>query len=168
MELAEFFNLSFLEKLDFISSVINEAICYFDSIQNERAVIDEINDLSLFLEENFKVFNSDSILRTEISSSSLFHICSKGILEVCPLIRSGQAHYSYLVEDLKSLSDAIMEIFPRNERLARFFLFMLDNQDKIIKEINVTEEDYNKVITELFNNSDNIDKIMKDTGYRQR
>ncbi len=88
-------------------------------------------------------------------------------MKICPLIREDKAHYSYLVSDFEYLEAILSDLLPKNVRLARIFKSMLDNQDKIVKEL-VSIEEFNKVITAIFYNSDKIDKVLEDNKYRRR
>lgn len=89
-------------------------------------------------------------------------------MKICPLIREDKAHYSYLVSDFEYLETILSDLLPKNVRLARIFKSMLDNQDKIVKELDVAIEEFNKVITAIFYNSDKIDKVLEDNKYRRR
>ncbi len=166
-----FADLDFYGKLDYVLSVVWSAIRGLDSIVNEYDARDYIKEIATMVEENFIIFNDDKDLNDDKRFKANYAYYKnevKGILEICPLIRSAKADYHYLLVMLKSVEVIMQEISPDNVRLNRFLESLLVNKDDIADTINISVDQFSNVIESMLEKSNSINQVLETNKYKKR
>lgn len=171
MSNVEFSSLDFYDKLDFAYGIICSAIRGLKSIVNEYYARDYILEITITVEENFKCF----LLDPDFNDASRFKsdykhykTTVKEILEICPLIRSNDADYHYLIYMLEDIGAIILNALPDNLRLTKFFLELFDNKEEISEKLNIDIQTLSGVLENFLKESDTINNILKSNKNKKR
>lgn len=152
----DFNNMEFYNKLDCVYY-----ICF--DVKNKLKGMNKMGESQLYLtklanslEENVIVFAQDDELKNCEQISFIF----SEILEITPLIKLGEAHYSYLIKMLSGLIYEIEKILPKNIMLAHFFQRLLNCKEEIAACLGVDENSFKDIIGRMTDNVDTIGDIL--------
>lgn len=159
----KFYSLDFYGKLDYVFSKCAEIVRSLESILNEKEAYLLIEESMDQLIVSFPVFALDEDFLNEDNFGSLFKRFRKAIdeiMELAPLVRSGDAYYGYMVSSLRDLCDIIELTLPNNLRLARFFIDLINNKEEIAKACHIDENELGNVLEKMLEKSNAVNDIL--------
>lgn len=167
----DFSNLDFYGKLEFMSYICFDVQRGLESIINETFAQDYINQLMDTLIYNFNLFSRDDELNDKDNFGENFKYFSGDMasaMEIAPLIKSKNAHYSFLIKILSSLIDTIEKTLPNNLRLARFLNRLLNCKKEIAEKLDINEDEFANMISKMVNNADCVNDILTNNNEKRQ
>lgn len=171
MNEVEFNNLDFYGKLQSMDYICWDVKRRLESISDKNSARKLINELMDILEENFIVYAADAEFNKEENFGNYYRSFSnniKDVLELAPLIKRGQANYSYVLIVLSSLMTNIEETLPKNIRLARFIQSLSNCSEEIAGSIGIDEVAFTNIMGKMLDNVDIVNDILTKNGEIQK
>lgn len=163
-------NLDIYGKLKFMNYICWDVKKGLEGIVNRYQAQDYIDELMDTLMEYFNIFSKDNELNKEENFGEDFKYFSFGmkeVMDIVPLIKSGEADYTYLIDMLSSLVAIIESALPNNVRLARFFQRLLNCKKEFAERLDINEDEFDNVIGKMMSDVDAINDILTNNNEKR-
>jgi len=171
MNETDYNNLDIYDKLKLMVYICYKVSKGLKNVGDVYEARNYIDGLMVELIEHFNKFSKDKEFITEENFGKQSDLICRNIgnvMELAPLIQSGEADFKYLISILDLLGEIAEESLPDNVKLARIFHRLLEHKTELAEQLGINEEEFAHMIGKMVDDVDSVNRILTSDNEKKR